>query len=126
MIHPIFPATLRNPGLVLRHISNYGALVKAEAAEAAGGLVRQTVGVVLAAILLVLAVGLSGFAVMLGMLHGSFHWVLVVVPAVTWLCTVICGLVAIRSRLPKEIKDVREQVELDLKLLRIAKESEDG
>ena len=126
MIHPIFPAVLRSPEVVLRHLSNYVALIKCEAHDAVGGMIRQAVGVLLAAMSLLLALGFTGTALMLGALHGQLHWILVLVPAIAWLATLIGVLMAVRSRLPKELAEVREEVEIDLRLLRQAKGAQDG
>ena len=82
MLHPIFSTVLGHPELVADHVANYAALARQEAAEAGRVLVARIIAGVLAAASAVLALGLIGVAVLLGVLHGSFHWVLVIVPGV--------------------------------------------
>ncbi|MDM0108847.1 hypothetical protein QTH97_28160 [Variovorax sp. J22R24] len=122
MIHPLFKAALKRPDLVLHHLANYGELLKCEAADAGKGLLVQAAAGVAAAVALLLALGLTGVAVMLGVLHGTFHWVLVAVPAVGWLGVIVGAVVATRSAVQRDIQDVRDEVERDLHLLRLAKE----
>ncbi|MDM0001194.1 hypothetical protein QTI24_21485 [Variovorax sp. J22P240] len=125
MIHPLFKAALKRPDLLIRHLANYGELLKCEAADAGKGLLVQAAAGVAAAMALVLALGLTGVAVMLGILQATFHWVLVAVPAVAWLCVMVGGLMAMRSVVRRDIQDVRDEVERDLRLIRLAKELKD-
>ncbi|MDM0032264.1 hypothetical protein QTI33_09000 [Variovorax sp. J22P271] len=122
MIHPFFKTALKHPDLVVRHLANYMALLRCEAKDAGKGLLIQISAGVVAVISLLLALGLTGVAVMLGFLYGRFHWVLALVPALAWLCALTSGFMAVRSRVPQDVKDVREEVELDLRALRLAKD----
>ncbi|RZL93768.1 MAG: hypothetical protein EOP82_06600 [Variovorax sp.] len=125
MINPIFSTALKHPELVVRHLANYIELVRREAAEAGKGLVVQAIGGVVALVALLLAIALTGVAAMLGVMQGTFHWVLVVVPAVVWGIALLGVWLAMRSRLQQDIKDVREEVELDMNILRVTKELKD-
>src|SRR5688572_15074057 len=96
MLHPIFSTVLGHPGLIADHLANYAALVRQESAEAGRGLMARLIAGVLAVATAVLALGLIGVAVLLGVLHGSFHWVLVAVPAVAVVIAAICTWIATR------------------------------
>lgn len=118
MLHPIFSTVLGHPDLVAEHLANYAALVKDEATQAGRNAVARLVAGVLAAIAGMLALGLIGIAVMLGVLHGSFHWVLVVVPGVAVLCALVAGYIASRSSTVNAFEDVRAQLDADIQAMR--------
>ena len=94
MIHPIFKATLKHPALMLRHLANYGDLLRCEATDVGKGLIVQATAALVAAVALLLALGLTGVATMLGVLDGRFHWALVAVPATAWIVALVGALVA--------------------------------
>lgn len=120
MIHPLFSTVLGHPELVADHLANYGALVRQEAQEASRGVVARAVAGVLAAVSAMLALALTGVAVMLGVLHGSFHWVLVAVPGCAILIALISGYVAARPSPFHGFADLREQIDADVQALRAA------
>ena len=120
MLHPIFSTVLGHPDLVAEHLANYAALVRQESSEAGRGLVARIVAGVLAAASVMLALGLIGVAVLLGVLHGSFHWVLVAVPAVAVVIAAVCGWYATRPSQSYGFDDLRTQLEADLQALRTA------
>jgi hypothetical protein len=64
-----------------------------------------------------LALGLIGVAVLMGVLHGSFHWVLVAVPGVALVIAGICAWVASRPFPGYAFDDLRAQVDADLQAL---------
>ena len=117
MLHPIFSTVLGPPELIAEHVANYAALVKQETGEAARGLVARIVAGVLAAASAMLALGLIGVAVLLGVLHGSFHWVLVAVPGVAVLIAVVCGWYAARPSPSHGFDDLRSQLDADMQAL---------
>jgi SNF family Na+-dependent transporter len=120
MLHPIYSTVLGHPELVADHLANYLALVREEAGEAGRRLVSRIVAGVLAVISAMMALGLIGIAVMMGVLHGSFHWVLVVVPAVAVVVAAIGGYVASRPASFEGFEDIRAQLEADVRALHIA------
>lgn len=122
MFHPIFSTVLGHPDLVAEHLANYGALVRQEAQEASHGVVSTVIAGVLAAVSGMLALGLIGIAVMLGVLHGSFHWVLVAVPGVAVFIAVVSALVAARPRPFHAFSELRSQLDADVQALRVAGE----
>lgn len=117
MLHPIFSTVLGHPELIAEHAANYAALVRQEASEAGRGLVARIVAGVFAAASAMLALGLIGVAVLMGVLHGSFHWVLVVVPGVALVIAGICAWVASRPFPGYAFDDLRAQVDADLQAL---------
>ncbi|MGJ7506308.1 hypothetical protein [Variovorax sp. GT1P44] len=125
MIHPIFKALLKRPELVVQHLANYVDLLKYELTDVGKGLLVQAVAGVVAAVSLLLALGLTGIAVMLGLLAGRFHWSLVGVPAVAWVGALVGGLLATRSKLREDVKGVSDEIERDVRVLRLAKELND-
>jgi hypothetical protein len=117
MLHPIFSTVLGHPELVAEHLANYAALVRQETAQAGRGLVARLVAGVLAAASAMLALGLIGVAVLLGVLHGSFHWVLVIVPGVAVLIAAFCTWYATRPSPGHGFDDLRAQLDADLQAL---------
>ena len=121
MLHPIFSTVLRHPELFAAHAANYSALLRLEAAQASKGLIARAVAGVLAAVSAMLALGLAGAAVMVGVLHG-FHWVLVIVPGVAVVIAAAAGYVAARPSEFHGFDELRAQVEADLRALHMAGE----
>jgi hypothetical protein len=117
MLHPIFSTVLGHPELVAEHVANYAALVRQETAQAGRGLAARLVAGVLAAASAMLALGLIGVAVLLGVLHGSFHWVLVIVPGVAVLIAAFCTWYATRPNPGHGFDDLRAQLDADLQAL---------
>ncbi len=122
MLHPIFSTVLGHPALVAEHIANYGALIKDEAAQASRGLVARLVAGVLAAVSAMLALGLIGMAVMLGVLHGSFHWVLVIVPGVAVVVAIVAAFIAARPSEFDGFNDLKAQLDADVQALHMTGE----
>ena len=120
MLHPIFSTVLGHPELVAEHLANYAALVRQESAQAGRGLVARIVAGVLAAACAALALGLTGVAVLLGVMHGSFHWVLVAVPGVALVIAAICTWYATKSVPSYGFDDLCSQLGADLQALRDA------
>jgi hypothetical protein len=126
MIHPIYMTALRRPDLVAAHLRNHVELVKAEVADAGRSVAYKAAGAIVALVALLLALGLTGIALMLGALHGSFHWMLVAVPGVAWLLTAIGVAVAMKSSVRDDVQDVKDEIEADLSALRTVKEARRG
>ncbi|MDQ7957752.1 MAG: hypothetical protein RET84_17715 [Pseudomonadota bacterium] len=123
MIHPIFKTALRRPDLLATHLGNYAQLVKGELAAAGAALALRAAGAAVAVVALLLALGLTGVAVMLGALHGSFHWALLVVPGVAWVLAAIGAVLTMRSGVKEKVEEVKDEVEADLRILRSVKEA---
>ncbi|MFM9425170.1 putative membrane protein [Variovorax sp. GrIS 2.14] len=122
MLHPIFSTVLGHPELVADHIANYAALLKEETAAAGRGVFQRIIASVLAIVSALLALGLIGIAVMLGVLHGSFNWVLVIVPGVAVFAAAISAYLAARPSALHPFDDFREQLGADMSALHAAGE----
>lgn len=120
MLHPIFSTVLGHPELVADHLANYAALLREETAEAGRGIVARAIAGVLAIVCAILALGLIGMAVMLGFLHGSFHWVLAIVPGAAVIVAVAAGYFATRPAAFHGFDDLRAQLDADISALHIA------
>jgi len=125
MIHPIFTVVLRRPELVFRHLANYGELFRSEISSLGSSLLTRAAGAVLAIVALLLALGLTGLAVMLGFLQGSYHWVLAAVPGTAWVLALVGLLLALRSTVKERVDDVKDEFEADVRTLRLLKEAND-
>ncbi|MDM0076796.1 hypothetical protein QTH90_20475 [Variovorax sp. J2P1-59] len=126
MLHPIYSTVLGHPELIADHMANYGALVRQETHEASRSLIARLIAGVLAAVSAMLALGLIGVAVMLGVLHGSFHWVLAVVPGVAVLIALVSAYVASRPQEFHAFADLRAQIDADVRALHVAGENHGG
>jgi hypothetical protein len=123
MIHPIFMTVLRRPDLLANHFANYAQLVKGVLSAVGASLATRAAGVAVALVAVLLALGLTGVAVMLGFLQGSFHWVLVIVPGVAWFLVLVGGVFAMRSSTKAKVEEVKDEVEADFNILRMVKEA---
>lgn len=126
MWHPLLSAALRHPDLLADHAANYGALIRDELATASHGVVARAVAGVVAAVSALTALCLMGTAVMLGVLHGQFSWVLVVVPGVAVLLAAIGGWIACRPSSFHGFDDLRAQWAADATALRALSQRHDG
>ncbi|WP_295988376.1 phage holin family protein [uncultured Variovorax sp.] len=120
MLHPIFSTVLGHPDLVAEHLANYAALVREESSQAGRGIAARIVAAVLAVATVTLALGLIGVAVLLGVMHGTFHWVLVAVPGVAVVIAAFCIWYAARPTKTYAFEDLRSQLDADLHALREA------
>ncbi|MDB5826805.1 MAG: hypothetical protein JWQ73_1025 [Variovorax sp.] len=123
MIHPIFMTVLRRPELLANHLANYAELVKGELAALGTALAVRAAGAVVALVAVLLALGLTGIAVMLGFLHGAFHWVLIIVPGVAWVLAGVGAALAMRSTVKGEVEGLKDEVQADFNMLRLIKEA---
>lgn len=122
MLHPLYSTVLGHPELVAEHLANYGALVREESHEAVRGLIGRLIAAVLAAVSATLALGLTGVAVMLGALHGTFHWALAAVPGIALLIAALSAYLAARPHPFHAFADLKLQVDADILALRRARE----
>jgi hypothetical protein len=122
MLHPLYSTVLGHPELLAEHLANYGALLRLESQEAGRHLVARLVAALLAAVSAMLTLGLVGVAIMLGALHGSFHWVLAAVPGAALLIALASGFMAARQRPLHAFADLRTQLDADMQALRMAGE----
>lgn len=118
MVHPIFSVLISRPELVMDHVAGYAALVQEEASSVGVELAKRVIAWGVAVMGLVVFLVLAGVAVMLGAMHGEFHWVLVVAPGSALLLSVAAWSVA-RQRLPaKAFTELKAQIDADAQALR--------
>lgn len=120
MLHPIFSTVLGRPELIADHLANYAALIREESALASRALIKRALAGVVAAVSAMLALGLIGIAIMLGVLHGSFHWVLVAVPGVAVVVAALSAWVATRPTDLNAFQDLSAQLDADVRALHLA------
>ncbi|MGJ7495631.1 hypothetical protein ACSFA8_11175 [Variovorax sp. RT4R15] len=120
MLHPIFSTVLGRPELIADHLANYAALIREESVLASRALIKRALAGVIAAVSAMLALGLIGIAVMLGVLHGSFHWVLVAVPGVAVAVAALSAWVATRPTELNAFQDLSAQLDADVRALHLA------
>ncbi|MGJ7544509.1 hypothetical protein [Variovorax sp. LT1R16] len=120
MLHPLYATVLGHPELIAEHVGNYAALIKLEAAQAGRGLGARIAAGVIAAIGLLLALGLAGVAAMLYGMDGRYHWTLVAIPAGSLLIAVVAGWIACRPVTFNGLAEVRAQFDADLRALHAA------
>lgn len=125
MIHPIFMTVLRRPDLVVRHLSNYGEMVKSELSAIGQSFALRAAAAAVALVALLLALGLTGMAVMLGFLQG-YHWVLLAVPAVAWALSAIGAIYAMRSPVQEHVDGIKSEMDADVQMFRLIKEAKHG
>lgn len=124
-MHPLLDVLLARPQLLVDHAQAYGELFTEELDQARVALQRWVMWQSLALCALLMAGILAGVAVMLwAMLPGNppqALWVLLFTPMVPLACAVGCWLVARRSGSPRAFALLREQISLDMAMLRAAR-----
>ena len=126
MFHPIYSTALRHPALLADHLANYAALAREEAAQATNIVIRRLIAGVLAVISALMALVLTGVAVMLYGVNDRFDWLLVIVPGVA---AVVAGIAAILAARPSPLhgfEAMRTQFKADVIALRVAGDIDDA
>ena len=126
MLHPIFTVLLRNPELIVNHLAGYAELMKVEASAAGQSFLKRVISGVISAVSALLALTMLGVAVMLGVLHGSFNWVLIVVPGIAAIVAIVCAVIASRPANNNAFLDLRDQFRADLEAFNSLKEKNHG
>lgn len=126
MWHPLFAAALRHPDLLADHAANYGALVRSELATATHGVVARLIAGAVAAVSALTALCLIGTAIMLGVLHAQFSWVLVAVPGAAVVLAAVGAWIACRPTSFHGFDDLAAQFQADARALRAVREHGHG
>lgn len=126
MFHPIYTTALRHPALLADHLANYAALARDEAAQATNIVIRRLIAGVLAVISALMALVLTGVAVMLYGVNDRFDWLLVIVPGVAAVIAIIAGVLAARPSPLHSFEELRTQFEADVIALRLAGEVDEA
>ncbi|KQP18218.1 hypothetical protein [Pseudorhodoferax sp. Leaf267] len=122
MLHPIYSTVISRPDLVADHLSAYAALAAEEAASSGNDLKVRAIGLALTGVLALLFVVFAGVALMLGAVHGQFHWALAAVPGGTLLLALITMFGTRRPPPGQRFAELRRQMAADIGLLRAAGE----
>jgi O-antigen/teichoic acid export membrane protein len=118
MVHPIFSVLISRPELVVDHVSGYASLMREEASTVGTEVAKRAIAWGVAILALVVFLVLAGVAAMLGVLHGTFHWILVIAPGVALAVAGVAWNVA-RRRLPeKAFTELKAQLDADAQALR--------
>ena len=118
MLHPLFSTVVQRPDLVMDHLSAYGSLFHKEASSAGSELLTRVVAGVIAILALVVFLGLTGTAIMLGLLQNQFHWVLLVVPGVALVLLIVAVLIATKPFKSERFPELKAQFDNDAQALR--------
>ncbi|WP_341907157.1 hypothetical protein [Polaromonas sp. YR568] len=119
MLHPIFSTLAQRPDLVVEHLSAYAALARQEASSASGKWLTRAMAWVLTALLLVVFLGLTGTALMLGVLQDRFHWVLVLVPGCVLAAALLAWRLASKPQTSQDFVELKSQLDSDMQALRV-------
>lgn len=117
MLHPLLSLLINRPELAIDHAAGYAALVREEAADAGAHWVRRALAWLLAVVALAVFLALAGGALMLGVLHNQFQWVLVAVPGTALLLALAALGVACQPIPGKAFAEVRAQLGADMQAL---------
>ena len=118
LVHPIFSVLISRPELVMDHVAGYAALVQEEASSVGSEVTKRVIAWAVVALSLLVFLVLAGVAIMLGALHGEFHWTLVVVPGAVLVLGVVAFSIA-RQRLPaRAFAELKSQLDADAQALR--------
>ena len=118
MVHPIFSVLISRPELVVDHVAGYAALVQEEASSVGLEVARRAIAWAVTAMALLVFLVLAGVAVMLGAMHGEFHWALVITPAIALVVAVVAFNIARQRLSAKAFTELRAQLDADAQALR--------
>ncbi len=118
MIHPIFSVLITRPELVMDHVAGYAALMQEDASTVGGHMARRALAWGIAAISLLVFLVLGGVAIMLGAMHGEFHWTLVIVPALPLAAGIAGAIVASKKFPERAFTELKAQLDADVQALR--------
>ena len=119
MLHPLFSTLIQRPDLVVDHVSAYAALIGQEASAAGLDVVMKIAAWVLVAVSALIFLILAGTAIMLGVLHNQFHWVLIAVPSVVLLLGVSAFVIAKKPFKGEFFPELKAQIENDTRALQM-------
>lgn len=122
-LHPLFRVALRQPDLIAAHFANHVEHVKAQGVSAVRSMLRKCAGGAVAVAALLIALNLTGIAIMLAPLHASVPPALIWVPATAWLIAAIGGFVAWRESMRDEVQEVKDELRADAEMLALIKEA---
>ena len=120
MLHPLFSTLIRHPDLLVEHISAYGALFHQEATTAGTQLAKRYMAWAVAGLCGLAFVMFAGVAVMMGVLHEQFHWILLAVPGTALLLMLLAIAKAKAPLAEAGFTELKTQINSDIQALRAA------
>ena len=118
MLHPLFSTLIQRPDLVADHIAGYAQLLHEEATLAGSEILSRAIAWLSAILLVIVFLGLSGVAIMYGVMQAQFHWILVVTPGVFLIAAVLAAIRAKKPFVSEKFPELRAQVDSDVRALR--------
>ena len=118
MLHPLFSTLIKRPDLIADHVAGYTQLLQEEGTQASGEVVSKIIAWFAAAILIIMCLGLSGVAVMLGVMQNQFSWILVAVPGSVFIAAVLAVIRAKKPFKSEKFPEFRAQLDSDIRALR--------
>jgi Kef-type K+ transport system membrane component KefB len=126
MLHPIFKTLVSRPDLLVDHVAAYAGLAAQEISATGQDFKARIVSLVLAALFGVIFVLLAGVSIMVGVLHGQFHWALAAVPGAALVVALAALLAGRRPSAQQRFALLRDQFATDMALIRDAGEAPHG
>lgn len=127
MTHPLLDLIANRPQLLADHAQAYGELMAAEVGAVSNAIARRAVLTLVGAVLLAIAVGLGGVAVMLwaALPVNSMvaPWVLIVVPLTPLAAGAVCLVMARLGTLRNPFDKIWWQLKADVAMFRDATHS---
>lgn len=117
MIYALLKALLLKPRLLINHLRNYAELVGCETQAAVRHWTIKAVAWIVFGICMLLFLIMAGSAVMLGVLHGQYHWILLVVPAVPLALACIALIVGLQKSESAPVASIKQQFVADMQAL---------
>lgn len=118
MLHPLFSTLVQRPDLVVDHLSAYGELLHKEASSAGAEVLARFWISLVAVLAWSVFLGLTGTALMLGVLQNQFHWVLVAVPGALLVVSLIATRMAMKPPRSERFAELKAQISSDTQALR--------
>lgn len=120
MFHPIFSVLIKQPDLVVEHLSAYAALAKEEAGSTGTDLAQRLLAWAIVLVASSVFLTLAGVAVMLGVMLDRFNWALVLVPGFMIALALVASVSARKPMPPNRFAELKKQIDADVNALRAA------
>lgn len=112
-------ALLLHPALLRQHISNYTQWLQAEVRNGVRHLIIALIAWLVCAAALFLVCILAGVALMLGIMHNQWHWILAAVPCVPLVAAGIACVIALGNQNKlRGLERFKQQIQADIALFK--------
>ncbi len=120
LLHPVFPALMRRPELLLDHAAGYLALVREEAQATSGEVISRMLSWAVAVLGFITFAVLAGVAAMLWAVTQQTHWMLLLVPGTALAVAAVAFMQARQPLARPLLAELRRQLDEDAQALRVA------